>query len=195
MRDREREWFTSAAFPGTINENDFQYLKMDLARRLRSRGYRVTPQREAVYRVLAENEGQPLSPEGVHALARAEHAGLGLTTVYRTLELFCDLGIAFPVHLRGGARFYEINQGKHHHHMECLSCGTVELLEVCLIDDIVELVRDGSDFLVTSHCMSLFGYCPRCLEGREGLRAGRWKAGRAGGAGAPRPRRGDRCDI
>ena len=137
---------------------------MDLEKRLHSRGYRVTPQREVVYAVLEENEGKPLSPEEIHNLAREKHEGLGLTTVYRAVELFCELGIAFPVHLRGGHRYYEVNSGKHHHHMECISCGELELLEACMIDDIVELVRDGSDFLVTAHCMSLFGYCPSCLE-------------------------------
>lgn len=141
---------------------------MDLEKRLRSRGYRVTPQREAIFGVLEDNEGRPLSPEDIHATAGAKHPGLGLTTTYRTMDLFCDLGIAFPVHLRGGHRFYELNSGKHHHHMECLSCGNVELLEACMIDDMVELVRDGSDFLITSHCMSLFGYCPDCLERGKG---------------------------
>ena len=137
---------------------------MDLGKRLHSRGYRVTPQREVVYAVLEENDGRPLSPEEIHNLAGERYDGLGLATVYRTVELFCELGIAFPVHLRGGHRYYEINTGKHHHHMECLSCGEVELLEACMIDDIVELVKDGSDFLVTSHCMSLFGYCRDCLD-------------------------------
>jgi len=137
---------------------------MDLGKRLRSRGLRLTPQREAVLAVLEENEGRPLTPEDIHGMASAECPGLGLTTVYRTMDLFCQLGIAFQVHLRGGHRNYEINSGKHHHHMECISCGRLELLETCVIDDIVELVRDGSDFLVTSHCMSLFGYCPQCLE-------------------------------
>ena len=138
---------------------------MDLAKRLRSRGYRLTPQREAVLGVLERNEGRPLSAEDIHSMAAEEYPGLGLTTVYRAIYLFCDLGIAFQVHLRSGNRYYEIESGKHHHHMECISCGRIELLETCMIDDIVEVVRDGSDFLVTSHCMSLFGYCPQCLDG------------------------------
>ncbi|MDD3717126.1 MAG: transcriptional repressor [Actinomycetota bacterium] len=138
---------------------------MDLGRRLRSRGYRLTPQREAILGVLRENAGRPLSPEDIHAMAGKKQPGMGIATIYRTMDLFCELGIAFPVHLRGGYRFYEINLGKHHHHMECIACGKLELLEACVIDDIAELVRDGSDFLITSHCMSLFGYCRQCLEG------------------------------
>ena len=134
---------------------------------MRSRGYRVTPQREVVYRVLMEHEGKPLSPEDIHDLACEKYPGLGLTTIYRTMELFCELGIALSVHLHGESHYYEINTGKHHHHMVCLSCGSVEVFEACMIDELKELVRDDSDFLVTSHCMSLFGYCPQCLEGRK----------------------------
>ncbi len=138
---------------------------MDLDKRLRSRGYRVTPQREILYGVLLENEGKPMSPEDLYKLALDKQSGIGLTTIYRSMELFCELGLAYRVHLHGESMYYEINTGKHHHHMVCLSCGSVELIEACLIDELKELVRDDSDFLVTSHCMSLFGYCQRCLEG------------------------------
>lgn len=141
---------------------------MDLEKRLRSRGYRVTPQREAVFRVLERESGRPLSPEQIHRLAARLHAGLGLATVYRTLDLFRELGIASRVHLFSDKQHYELAAGKHHHHMICLSCGGVETFDTCLIDELKEMVRDGSDFLVTSHSMSLFGYCPRCLEGGSG---------------------------
>ena len=137
---------------------------MDLGKRLRTRGYRMTPQREAIYEVLEENEGKPLCPEDIHVLAGKKYPELGLTTVYRTMELFVKLGIALPVHLHEESQHYEINSGIHHHHMVCISCGSVEVLETCLIDELKELVRDDSDFLVTSHCMSLFGYCTECLK-------------------------------
>lgn len=141
---------------------------MDLEKRLRSRGYRMTPQREVVYRVLREHEGQPLSPEEIHTQACKKYPALGLTTTYRSLELFRELGLAVQVHLHGDSQYYEINSGKHHHHMVCLSCGSVEVLEACLIDELKEIVRDDSDFLVTGHCMSLFGYCPTCLGPAKG---------------------------
>ncbi len=136
---------------------------MDLEKRLRSRGYRVTPQREAVYRVLREQAGRLLSPEEVHGQACGICAGLGLATVYRTLELFRELGVVNRVQLQGNCCFYELSSGKHHHHLVCLSCGAVDVFEDCLIEELKEMVRDGSDFLVTDHSMSLFGYCPRCL--------------------------------
>lgn len=130
---------------------------------MRSRGYRVTPQREAIYEVLQRNEGKPLCPEDIYKLAGERYPRLGLTTVYRTMELFCELGLAQHVHLHEDAQYYEIYTGKHHHHLVCNSCGSVRILEACMIEDLKELVRDDCDFVVTSHCMSLFGYCRRCL--------------------------------
>jgi Fur family ferric uptake transcriptional regulator len=137
---------------------------MDLGRKLRPRGYRVTPQREAVLCVLEENEGVPLDPETVHRLAGGRHPGIGLATVYRTLELFCDLGVVLRVHLHQDSQHYEIDTGKHHHHMVCVSCGLMETFDGCMVGEIEESIREDSDFVVTSHCLSLFGYCPSCLS-------------------------------
>ena len=140
--------------------------RMDLGGRLNSRGYRVTPQRETVLKVLGENEGIPMNPEDVYRLAKEEYPGIGLATVYRTLELFCDLGLVLRVHLHEGSQHYEINTGKHHHHMVCVSCGSVEKFKGCVVNELEESIREGSDFVVTSHCLSLFGYCPACLPAR-----------------------------
>jgi len=132
---------------------------------LRSRGYRITSPRQAVLEVLEENEGRPLSTEEIHRLASTRHEGIGLATVYRTLELFCELQIAARAHLHRDSEHFEINSGSHHHHLVCVSCGEVEMLEECVIEEVEKAVRDRSDFLVTSHCMSLFGYCPSCIPG------------------------------
>ncbi|MFW6113766.1 MAG: Fur family transcriptional regulator [Actinomycetota bacterium] len=140
---------------------------MDLEKRLKTRGYRMTPQRRSIYEVLEENEGYPLCPEDIHFLGRDKLPELGLTTVYRTMELFTELGIALPVHMHEESQYYEVNSGGHHHHMVCISCGSVEIIEACLIGELKELIRDDSDFLVTSHCMSLFGYCKHCQRERE----------------------------
>jgi len=140
---------------------------MGIKENLKSRGYRVTPQREAVFEVLRENEGVPLDPEAVYELTRERYEGIGIATVYRTLELFCDLGVVLRVHLHENSQHYEINTGRRHHHMVCVSCGSVEEFEGCLVGEIEQSIRENSDFLVTSHCLSLFGYCPACLSSRR----------------------------
>ncbi len=135
---------------------------MDAERRMRTRGYRVTPQRRAVLEALSENVGRPLDPAEVHGLARRKLPGIGLATVYRTLELLRELGIALPVHLHEESQHYELNTGEHRHHLVCLACGEVMPYRGCDLEELEERVRDESDFLVTSHCLSLFGYCGSC---------------------------------
>jgi Fur family transcriptional regulator, ferric uptake regulator len=139
---------------------------MELGKRLRSRGYRLTPQRGAVFDVLSENTGIPLDAEAICRLAKEKAPGVGLATVYRSLELFVRLGVAQEVHLHEGSNYYEVDTGSHHHYMVCVSCGSKKVLEACTIDKLEDLVKDESDFLVTSHCLGLWGYCPSCLPSR-----------------------------
>jgi Fur family ferric uptake transcriptional regulator len=139
---------------------------MELGKRLRSRGYRSTPQRDAVFSVLSENVGSPLDVETVYQLAREIAPGIGIATVYRTLELFLKLGVALEVHLHEDSMHYEIDTGHHHHYMVCVSCGSKRMLEACTIDKLEDVIKDESDFLVTSHCLGIWGYCPSCLPGR-----------------------------
>lgn len=142
---------------------------MDFGTRLRSGRYRVTPQREVVYEVLERSRGRPLNTEEIYRSCAESRSGMGLATVYRTLELFCDLGIAHHVHLHESSSYYELTAEDHHHHLVCVGCGSVEPFRACLVGDMETMVRDEHDFLVTSHCLSLFGYCPDCLPaGRPG---------------------------
>lgn len=141
---------------------------MDVIGRLRDSGYRLTRQREVVLGVLEDNPGIPLNPADVHREAAKKQPEIGLTTVYRTLELFSELGIAQRVHLHGDAQYYELNSGDHHHHLICMACGKVRIFAGCNVREMEAIIRDQSDFLVTSHCLSLFGYCPGCLPAGRG---------------------------
>ena len=136
---------------------------MDLKERLSRRGLKNTPQRKCVFDVLTENAGKPMTPDQIHQLCLDSNPRMGLTTVYRTLELFCDIGVAMRVHLHEPSQYFELNTGKHHHHLVCVACGIVEPVDMCMIDEMNDMIRDNHDFVVTSHCLSLFGYCPMCL--------------------------------
>ena len=139
---------------------------MELTKRLRNRGYRSTPQRDVIFDVLVENAGKPMDVETILELSQEKKPGIGIATVYRTLELFCKLDVALEVHLHEGSRHYEIDTGQHHHYMVCMSCGSKKVLEACTIDRLEDMIRDESDFMVTSHCLGLWGYCSSCLPGR-----------------------------
>ena len=119
--------------------------------KIRGRGYKATPQRLAVLGALAAEQHQTL--EGV----RARCPGVGLVTVYRTLDLFSEIGVVRRLDLGDGPR-YELAED-HHHHLVCESCGAVSEFEECPLD--LRRLRD-IDFEVASHSLEIYGRCAGC---------------------------------
>src|SRR5438128_12125911 len=90
-------------------------------------GIRVTPQRLAVYEVLRES-GDHLSAETIFQRVRATQPSLSLATVYRTLEMLRDAGLAVEGRLGDSRNFYETNV-EPHFHLVCIDCHTVRDLD------------------------------------------------------------------
>lgn len=121
--------------------------------KMRGGGYKVTPQRVAVLRALAEEQHQSLEE------VRARCSEVGLVTVYRTLGLFGELGIVRRLDLGDGAR-YELAED-HHHHMICESCGDISEFVECPLDP--ERLPDGGfGFEVRAHSIEVYGRCAGC---------------------------------
>jgi len=134
----------------------------EFASQIRSQGYKLTPQREAILRILIKNKNYPLTPEDTYEQIKTLHLSIGLTTVYRTLELFKSIKIANHVHFHNGCDRYEINYGQPHHYLICLNCGKAEKTNVCLVQKMRKKLKKNTTFRVTEHCLSFFGYCQDC---------------------------------
>lgn len=119
--------------------------------RLRDRGYKVTPQRVMVLRGVAAEQHQSLEE------IRARCGEVGLVTIYRTLDLLCEIGAVRRLDLGDGAR-YEL-AADHHHHLICEGCGTVTEFEECPIDP--RVLPEGG-FEVSSHSVEVYGRCAAC---------------------------------
>lgn len=132
--------------------------------KLSDAGYRVTEPRQAVMMVLEQTE-RPLKPQEILDRGTVFHAPLGLVTVYRTLELFEQLGLVRRVHRGEGCHGYLPMSPGHRHVLVCQSCGRAE--EFVGSDDLDELIAQvemDTDFQVTDHLLQLFGRCPNCKE-------------------------------
>lgn len=135
-----------------------------VVRLLKAGSLRITVQRRAVLQSLAEL-GCARDAEEIHQRARRIYPRLGLVTVYRTLEAFAREGLAQPVYLGDGRTRYELtDEGQHHHHLVCLSCGSIERFDEC-VSEPLEQVGHRRRFAVTAHRLELFGYCERCQAG------------------------------
>ena len=136
----------------------------DVERTLSEAGYRVTGSRRAVAEVLARADG-PLSHQEILERGRRIHPDLGLVTVYRTLDLFAELGLTRRVHGEEGCASCMPSSPGHHHALVCTKCGSA--IEFPCEDGIAELVakvEQETDFRVSEHLLQLSGVCGSCRE-------------------------------
>lgn len=130
-----------------------------LAERLRRVGQRVTPQRLAILGALAP--GAHLSADEVFARVEPLLPGVNRSTVYRTLELFRDLGLVSMTDLGGGARQFELIDAPHHH-LICHRCGAILELDDVLVEPLRDAIRDRYRFTPAIDHLALFGFCAAC---------------------------------
>lgn len=124
-----------------------------LARKIRGGGYKATPQRLAILGAIAAEQHQSMEE------IRARCPGVGLVTVYRTLDLLSELGLVRRLDLGDGPR-YEMAED-HHHHLICEDCGSVSEFEPCPLD-LGGLPHVGSGFEVKAHSLEVYGRCAAC---------------------------------
>ena len=134
-----------------------------LALCLRQAGHRVTAPRRAVWHALSSS-AEHLSPAEVLERARDAEPAIGLSTVYRTLRLFADVGLVRPLFLgESGQRFTRIDDG-HHDHLVCDGCGTVVELDVCPLAEAETRLAGEAGFHIRGHVAEFFGLCGACLD-------------------------------
>lgn len=134
-----------------------------LTNSLLEKGYRLTRARRVICETLVSTGGH-LSPDDLVTAVHQRDPGIGRMTVYRTLDLLCELGQVRPVYHGGGAAHYIVLEDGHHHHLVCIVCGQVIEFSDCVIDPIAELISARFDFQIDSHLLELYGRCGDCQE-------------------------------
>ena len=134
-------------------------------------GYRLTAPRQAILNVLSTTS-KHLSAEDVYLAVHKVYPAIGLTTVYRTLELLVQSGIIFKFDFGDGKARYELREGPkgigHHHHLVCTGCGRI-VDYTDFIDEEVELLKRTEkglskkyNFKITNHLIQFYGLCDKC---------------------------------
>jgi Fe2+ or Zn2+ uptake regulation protein len=132
----------------------------ELTERFRARGFRVTPQRQAIFRLLDGNVEHP-TVEALFEAARAEMPTISLKTVYQTVHDLEDLGEVHLLHVGTGSVRVDPNVEHPHHHMICTECGRVRDVLVDVADlRIPARVREGFD--VEDVQVHFRGVCAEC---------------------------------
>lgn len=132
-----------------------------LLEQLRRRGFRLTKQREAIVKALSELDGHA-SVEQVHAQVCCYNPEIDLSTVYRTLEVLCDLRVLSCADLGQGYVEFEIVAGVPHHHLICQGCGHVVALDHSYLAAAAEAIRRDFGFDPIFDHFAIFGLCRGC---------------------------------
>ena len=126
-----------------------------------------TAQRRQILQAFLEHRGH-ISAEEFYYLLREKGIAVGQATVYRTLKLLCNCGLAREVHFGDGMARYELEYGSEHHdHLICDVCGKqLEVMDKD-IERLQELLAARHGFTLTSHRMNLYGVCDSCRKGAK----------------------------
>ena len=122
--------------------------------------FRLTSQRLLLLGVIEETEGR-LDVYDIYRRARQKEPKLSLSTVYRALRLFKELGIVDDLHYEEH-HYHALKLPREHYHLVCLGCGHVLEFETALVDALKESVGLRHGFEVTGADVNLSGLCSRC---------------------------------
>jgi Fur family transcriptional regulator, ferric uptake regulator len=128
-------------------------------------GLRSTRQRAAVTRLLDITEDFRSAQE-IHEALRRNGEGIGLTTVYRTLQTLADAGEIDMLRTDSGEAVYRRCSAHHHHHLVCRHCGHTIEVEGPTVELWAEKVAAEHEFTDISHTVEIFGTCPTCAASR-----------------------------
>ena len=121
---------------------------------------RVTSQREIILEAFLRME-HVTAEQIYHELAKRE-PHIGLATIYRTLNLLCECGLAQQRHFGTQTHYDNVSHKGHHDHMICTQCGTIIEFENCDIEELQEEVARRHKFHITTHKLELYGQCSTC---------------------------------
>lgn len=122
-------------------------------------GLRVTRQRRLIARAFFASEGHPNIDE-LYTRIRAEHPNIGQATVYRTLKLLVESGLAEPSRFGDGTTRYEAaHVGAHHDHLICVDCGRIVEFTNDDIERLQDQIAADHGFEVTDHKMVIYATC------------------------------------
>jgi len=148
----------------------------DKLRQCFGKGSRITLPRRVIIDFFHKNRGH-FTADDVYAKILAQYPGIGIATVYRTLNTLFEQGILERFDFDDGKAKYELSQGhtgyRHHHHMICPNCGKVieyddfEDEEKKFVDKISERLKNKYGFEIKKHIVYFRGICSDCAKNYE----------------------------
>lgn len=130
-----------------------------IAKVIREHGYRATPQRLAIYDALHKSGSHPTAQE-MHQTVLERDPSVSLATVYKTLQLFVQLGLAGEMGFRDQTH-YDPETG-YHVHLVCTNCGRIEDSHVDELERFISQIEEETEFKITGQRFDMYGLCSDC---------------------------------
>lgn len=127
---------------------------------LREKGFKVTPQRLAIYKVLANSKAHP-SAEMIFQQLQPYYPTMSLATVYKTVEILKEIGLIQILNAGEDSFRYDADISMHPH-IRCLQCGRVDDLHDIDVAGFVDEVAGKTQYRLTGQQFYFYGYCPAC---------------------------------
>jgi Fur family peroxide stress response transcriptional regulator len=137
----------------------------DLISKLRERGFRLTPQRMAVLKILAASKQHP-SVEQIYHRMKPDFPMTSLATVYRTVALLKEMGEVLELGFSDDSNRYDGGRPNPHPHVICIKCKKIVHPELDIISRLPLEVAQKTGYRIVHHRVDFFGICPAC-QGKE----------------------------
>jgi Fur family ferric uptake transcriptional regulator len=129
---------------------------------LANRGLKKTQQRHDILDAFLDSDGH-ISAYELHSLLQRRHSGIGFSTVYRTLNILTECGVANEVNFGDGqARFEKAFKRQNHGHLICTVCGRTEEFDTTAVEKIRTRIADKAGYKAQGYRFEIYGLCEKC---------------------------------
>jgi len=135
----------------------------EMLSKLKSRDFRITPQRMAILKILAASEGHP-SVDAIYQEVKALFPTTSLATVYKTVSLLKELNEVLELGFPDGSNRYDGYNPVPHPHAICMTCKKIMDPELMNIDELSEEMSRKTGYKIFHHRLDFFGLCPDCQQ-------------------------------
>lgn len=145
-------------------KDEFAKEKEIFLEHIQKAGLRRTGQRDLIMEIFLRTEDH-LTSEDLYWLVQKEDPSVGHTTVYRTLKLLTEAGLAREVRFGDNKTYYEHHYNhQHHDHMICTQCGKVIEFYSADIEELQDQMAEKFEFRPTHHSLRMWGVCAECQK-------------------------------
>ncbi|HNU72082.1 MAG TPA: transcriptional repressor [Thermodesulfobacteriota bacterium] len=131
--------------------------------KLKARDFRLTPQRLAVLRILANSEDHP-TVEQIYQQVRTQFPTTSLATIYKTVALLKDLGEVLELGFPDGSNRYDGARPLPHPHVICIKCKKIMDPELASLEELSQEMSRKTRYKILHHRLDFFGLCPACQK-------------------------------